>query len=443
MKKFLTLFFSVILCSSLLFSGICLADESSDTAESISDSTDPSSSADIDIHGGAAVVADLTTGRMLYFKNPDQPLYPASLTKIMTALIALDNTSLSDIVTVNQSALDALESGSMRMGVVAGQELTMEEALYALLISSANDIANAIAEHISGSADTFTELMNQYAQNLGCTQTHFANPTGLDADGVSTSAADMAIICMKAAQNDQFLKICGAPSYTVSSKITPYATDPRSEDDPYILYNQHLMISGDFPYEYAYAGKTGYTNLAQMTLATYARKDDMNLLCIILNCPYDSETYAYEDTQTLLDYCFENFDTLSEQSSRTLLQKDETTLTINGNTANASAGTDHNTAAVSEDAAAVSPIDKLILGHSWRDYALAAAILIAGVLLLILIIRQLAIYIKRRRRRKKYEQLKKARLEREHEETQTAHESETPVSGLSSEKQDDDPPQHT
>ena len=86
---------------------------------------------------------------------------------------------MDEIVTVNQSAIDPIESGSMRMGVVAGQELTMEEALYALLISSANDIANAIAEHISGSVEAFTELMNQYAQNLGCTQTHFSNPTDL------------------------------------------------------------------------------------------------------------------------------------------------------------------------------------------------------------------------------------------------------------------------
>ena len=428
MKKFLILFFSVILCSSMLFSGVCLADESSDTAESIQTDSDPSSSEDISIHGGAAVVTDLTTGKVLYFKNPDEPLYPASLTKIMTALIALDNTSMDEIVTVNQSAIDPIESGSMRMGVVAGQELTMEEALYALLISSANDIANAIAEHISGSVEAFTELMNQYAQNLGCTQTHFSNPTGLDADGVSTSAADMAVICMKAAQNDQFLKICGASSYTVSSKITPYATDPRSEDDPYILYNQHLMISGDFPYEYAYAGKTGYTNLAQMTLATYARKDDMNLLCVILNCPYDSETYAYEDTQTLLDYCFENFDSLSALSSRILLQKDQTTLTINGDTSDASdAAADSNVSETSADTSSSSPLARLFFGHTWRDYALAAAILIAGVLLLILIIRQIIIYIKPRRRRKKYEQLKKARLEREHARPE----------------QDDDPPQNT
>ena len=120
------------------------------------------------------MVTDLTTGKVLYFKNPDEPLYPASLTKIMTALIALDNTSMDEIVTVNQSAIDPIESGSMRMGVVAGQELTMEEALYALLISSANYIANAIAEATGTEVKVFYSCHNLSADDFENGETYLS-----------------------------------------------------------------------------------------------------------------------------------------------------------------------------------------------------------------------------------------------------------------------------
>lgn len=431
MKKIVSLILSALICSAMLLPGLCFAEEADSTAknsknaaqsetepENSSDETGPSlsdtdktSSSDVLIYANAAIVADLDTGKVLYYKNPDEKLYPASLTKIMTALIALDNSSLDEKLTVSENAVNSMEKGVMRMGVVAGQELTMEEALHALLINSANDIAIAIAEHISGSVEEFTKLMNEYAENLGCTQTHFSNPTGLDADDLSTSALDIAVICRKAAQNADFIEICGAKSYTVQSKIIN--SDGKENKDAYVLTNQHKMLSGEFPYEYAYAGKTGYTNAGRITLATYAKKDNMNLVSVILDCPQENDD-AYEDTQNLLDYCFDNFQSLSENAELTLNLTEQNSL-LSGGSSNQTNETEPEgqTVSPSGESSDSDSFLSLIKGHSWQDYVLAGAIILAAVILLALVIRQIVIYLKRRRRRKNYERLKKQRLEEE------------------------------
>lgn len=429
MKKILSLILSALICSAMLLPGLCFAEGTDNAAKdsetaaqsetepsNSSDETEPplsdtDTAGDVLIYANAAIVADLDTGKVLYNKNPHEKLYPASLTKIMTALIALDNSSLDEKLTVSENAVNSMEKGVMRMGVVAGQELTMEEALHALLINSANDIAIAIAEHISGSVEEFTKLMNEYAKNLGCTQTHFSNPTGLDADDLSTSALDIAVICKKAAQNADFIEICGAKSYTVQSKIIN--SGGKENEDAYVLTNQHKMLSGEFPYEYAYAGKTGYTNAGRITLATYAKKDNMNLVSVILDCPQENDD-AYEDTQSLLNYCFDNFESLSANAELTLNLTEQNSLLSGGS----SAQTDETkpaeqTVSPSDESSEPDSFLNIIKGHSWQDYALAAAIILAAVILLILIIRQMIIYLKRRRRRKNYERLKKQRLEEE------------------------------
>lgn len=431
MKKIVSLILSALICSAMLLPGLCFAEEADSTAknsknaaqsetepENSSDETGPSlsdtdktSSSDVLIYANAAIVADLDTGKVLYYKNPDEKLYPASLTKIMTALIALDNSSLDEKLTVSENAVNSMEKGVMRMGVVAGQELTMEEALHALLINSANDIAIAIAEHISGSVEEFTKLMNEYAENLGCTQTHFSNPTGLDADDLSTSALDIAVICRKAAQNADFIEICGAKSYTVQSKIIN--SDGKENKDAYVLTNQHKMLSGEFPYEYAYAGKTGYTNAGRITLATYAKKDNMNLVSVILDCPQENDD-AYEDTQNLLNYCFDNFQSLSENAELTLNLTEQNSLLSGGSSNETNETTSEGqTVSPSGESSDSNSFLSLIKGHSWQDYVLAGAIILAAVILLALVIRQIVIYLKRRRRRKNYERLKKQRLEEE------------------------------
>lgn len=403
MKKLFSLFLTVLTCSAIVFPSFAHATQISETSAEDAAQTDST-----DITAGSAVVADLNTGKVLYEKNADAKLYPASLTKIMTAMIALDNSNLTDTITVSENAVTSMQQkGVMRMSVIAGQQMTMKEALHALLINSANDIAVAIAEHISGSEDDFTALMNEYAKNLGCTQTNFSNPTGLDADNLSTSALDMAVICKKAAENSDFLKICGAKTFTFESTIMDGKGKPIKDD--YILTNQHKMISGEFPYEYAYAGKTGYTNAGQTTLATYAKKDSMNLVAVILGCSGENDA-AYEDTKKLLDDCFANYETLSKSSTKTLNLTEQNALLSD---TPVKAPETESTAA--SDDASQSTLINAVKGHSWQDYALIGAIALAAVILIILIIRQTVIYAKRRRRRKNYERMKKQRIEEETE----------------------------
>lgn len=413
MKKIFSLLLAALTCSALVMPAFAYAEETTsqsqteNTSHSETSASDSAvvSSDDVTVSAGAAVVADLNTGRVLYYKNPETKLYPASLTKIMTAMIALDNSNLTDTVTVSENAVTSMQQqGVMRMSVIAGQQMTMEEALHALLINSANDIAVAIAEHISGSVEEFTALMNQYAENLGCTQTHFENPTGLDEDSLSTSALDMAVICKNAAKDTDFLKICGAKTFTFTSTIK----DGKGKDieDDYILTNQHQMISGEFPYEYAYAGKTGYTNAGRATLATYAKKDAVNLVAVVLDCP---EETAYEDTQTLLDYCFDNYDTLDQNSTKTLELSEQNNLL-----SDKPATPPQSDTAVQESSQ--SPIIDAVKGHSWQDYIIIGAIGLAAVILLILLIRQTVIYSKRRKRRRNYERMKQKRIEEEKKE---------------------------
>jgi D-alanyl-D-alanine carboxypeptidase (penicillin-binding protein 5/6) len=168
------------------------------------------------------------------------------------------------------------------------------------------------------------------------------------------------------------------------------------------------MISGEFPYEYAYAGKTGYTNAGQTTLATYAKKDTMNLVAVVLGCPGENDA-AYEDTKKLLEHCFANYDTLSENSTKTLMLTEQNDLL-----SDTPAKMPETESAVT-DTDTQSAIINAVKGHSWQDYIVIGAIALAAVVLIVLIIRQTVIYAKRRRRRKNYERMKKQRIEEEKE----------------------------
>ncbi len=327
--------------------------------------TDEVSTDEILLYSGAGLVMDVDSGRVLYYKNPFDKKYPASLTKIMTTLMALENSSLDEIVTVSQSALDSITWDSSQLGVLAGQTLTMEEALYAMMVASANEIANAVGEHIAGSTDAFVEMMNDYAKELGCFHTHFVNPNGLHDDNHYTSVYDMAMIARAALANEEFVKICSTDTYMMTSRIllpetsengenagtsraddpmdTPESGDPFTTSDsgdftgtsmpgdptgesagangepstgePYGFYNHHKMVNGTYPYEYAYGGKTGFTENARFTLATFAKKDRMHLICILFDAPDAGNNYIYKDTAALLDYCFDNYQRLYEDSS--------------------------------------------------------------------------------------------------------------------------------
>lgn len=254
-----------------------------------------------DIQADGGILIDAASGAVLYEKNADQPYYPASITKILTALIIAENCNLDDMVTFSRHAVNDVEAGSSNMGVLPGDELTVRDCLYGLMLASANECANALAEHCSGSIEAFTELMNQKAAELGCTGSHFANPSGLNDENHYVTARDMAIITQAAIENPIFLEVDGA-LYWTHAPIKHY---PDPEDSHNTVYAHHSMLKKNNSryYEGAFAGKTGYTSLAGNTLVTCARRDDMTLICVVLN---GHQTH-YQDTKALFDFGFRNF----------------------------------------------------------------------------------------------------------------------------------------
>ncbi|MBO5488331.1 MAG: D-alanyl-D-alanine carboxypeptidase [Eubacterium sp.] len=260
-----------------------------------------------------AIVMDVQSGVILYQKDMDKREYPASITKVMTAMLAIENSSLDEVVTYSSEALQ-LESGASNIGLVAGEKITMEESLYAILLMSANEACNGVAEHIAGSTENFVKMMNERAKELGCTGTHFANTNGLWMKNHYTTAHDMALIARAAYKNPTFAKITGTKRYHIPK------TNKNKEG--HYLYNHHqMLLPGTFPqyvYEYCVGGKTGYTVKCRYTLVTYAKKDNMTLVSVVMraDAPWEQNN-EYSDSTKLLNYCFEKYKRVGIQDDAT------------------------------------------------------------------------------------------------------------------------------
>ena len=250
------------------------------------------------VQAGGAIVMDMDTGTVLYAKNVDQTFFPASITKIMTALVAIENGDLNKVISCSELVYD-IEEGSSHLGIAPGEEVTLEQALYGLMLESANDLGMAIAVEIGGSIDGFAGMMNEKAAQLGCTNTHFVNPHGLHNENHYTTAADMAKIATAAYQNPVFRRICSTVEYTIPPTNT-------TEETRYLL-NHHRMLqhSSEFYRSYCTGGKTGYTSDAWNTLVTFGEMNDLRLVCVLLrgNGAYRN----YDETAALMEYGFVNF----------------------------------------------------------------------------------------------------------------------------------------
>jgi D-alanyl-D-alanine carboxypeptidase len=236
---------------------------------------------------------DASTGTLLFSKNGETRYYPASITKLMTALLAAEKCSLPETVTFSKTATTNLESGAVTLGLIEGDKLTVEQCLYGLMLKSANEVANGLAEHVSGSVGAFSALMNARAAELGCTGTNFVNPNGLNSSSHYTTPHDMALIARAAFQNDTVRKVSSTLSYQIPATKNASART---------VTMGHKMIN---PGESRYypgvlGGKTGYTSLAGNTLVTCVEKDGVRLIAVVMK----SKTTHYEDTKALLDYGF-------------------------------------------------------------------------------------------------------------------------------------------
>ena len=247
------------------------------------------------IYAESGILVDLDTQEILYSKNIDKQLYPASITKVMTTLVAIESSSPEEPVTFSQHALDSIEWDSSNIGCRLNETLTMEQCWYAMMLNSANEVCCGVAEHISGSIEAFVEKMNQKAAELGCTNTHFSNPNGLPDETHYTTAHDMALIANAAYQNETFRQVFSTRQYEIPP--TPQYTETR------YLYNHHKMMQPDTEYYYegCLGGKTGYTETALNTLVTIASRNGKNLLCVTMRT---QGRQVYTDTASLFDYGF-------------------------------------------------------------------------------------------------------------------------------------------
>lgn len=272
-------------------------------------------------NSGAACLMDADTGAILFDANMDEQRYPASITKVMTALLVAENKQPTDTVTFGEQAVSESIPGNARIDVQLGETITVEDALHAILLASANEVCTQLAIDIAGSVEAFADMMNERAAALGCINTHFTNPNGLPDPNHYTTAHDMALIMQEAIKNETFLRVESDLSYTIQP--TNMTAAPRQ------LQNHHVMLFQDDPtygYQGAFAGKTGYTDEAHNTLVTAAKRNNITLICVVLTC--DNLDYII-DTRSLFDYGFDNFthytlkDTKTESLSGTItLPKD-------------------------------------------------------------------------------------------------------------------------
>lgn len=253
----------------------------------------------------SAIVMEVNTGTILYEKNIHEKHYPASITKILTTLLAIENCDLDEIVTFSKDAVYKNEGDTSHISRDVGEKMTMEDCLYGVMLASANECAYAVAEHVAekqgGTYSDFINLMNERAQKLGCTDSNFHNCNGLPDDEHLTTVYDMALISREAYHNSIFRTITGTGKYTINPT--------NKHSDPTYLLNHHGMLypyrSRQYLYEYCTGGKTGYTTVAGNTLVTFAEKNGITLVCVVMRT---DSVNQYVDTKSLLDFCFNEFE---------------------------------------------------------------------------------------------------------------------------------------
>lgn len=284
MKKFIT----YIITAVVLF-----------TAVNISYASEPPA-----VSTECVVLVDAQTGQVLYGKNENGRAYPASTTKIMVALLALENLELDETVTATASALSLLPPGHTNMGLKTGEQLSVRQLLYGLMLPSAGDAANVLGERISGSVDEFVKLMNRRALELGMTSTNFVNASGAHDEHHYTTALDLSILAREVMKNETFREIVKTDLYIIPP-TAQYPDERRLSNTNHLVSNRR---TSKYYYKYATGIKTGFTNAAKLCLVSAAEKDGVSLICVTLGADTtDGEMMDFVDTRNLFEYGFKNF----------------------------------------------------------------------------------------------------------------------------------------
>lgn len=275
---------------------------------------------DPEVFSESAILMEATTGTILYAKNAEEMRYPASITKILTVLLSLENGKMDDQITFSEDSVRKTEG--TRIGYNVGETISVEDCIYSVMLGSDNQCAYALSEYIGDTCEHFVEMMNERAEKIGCVNTHFTNPHGLPDDDHYTCAYDMALITKEAMKNTSFRKVFATKQYTVPA---------TNKFETRLINNHHNMVldkDANYHYDGITGGKPGYTSLALNTLVTTATQNNMELICVVMKT---SSTH-YSDTRNLLNYGFQNFSLANiSEHEKTYTQDSEDFLKVGKN----------------------------------------------------------------------------------------------------------------
>ena len=311
-KIFSLIIFAIILCSTF----------SSTLAATLAEKTDE---LEKNLSSEAVLLMEASTGKVVYEKNGYEKKYPASTTKIMTAILAIEHCNLNETATASEFAINSVPSGYSTANIQIGETLSVKDLLYALMLQSANESAVILAEHVSGSQEAFANLMNEKAKELGCKNTHFVNPNGIHNENHYTTAYDLALIAQYAMKNQTFRDIVKTTSFTL-----PATTSYPSESRTYANTNNLIIYDArnrpdNYYYKYATGIKTGYTSAAKNCLVASAEKNGIEYISVVLGASITYEStgsvsHRYVDTISLFDYAFDNFSFRKLKSANNLIK---------------------------------------------------------------------------------------------------------------------------
>ena len=254
-----------------------------------------STNAEPSVSAASVLLIDNKTNQILYKKNENEKMYPASITKIMTAIIVLENCNLDEVVTASYDAIMSVPDGYTLANIQIGEQLKIEHLLELLLLHSANDAANVLAEHVGGSIDSFISMMNTKSNELGLKNSHFTNPYGLHDENHFSTATDLALLFKYCLKNETFRRIAGQASCAIPA-TNLYGT--RS----YNTTNELLIPGNSYYYKYLTTGKTGYTSQAKECLVSSSFRNDLELICVVLGADN-----RFLDTRTIYKYGYSNY----------------------------------------------------------------------------------------------------------------------------------------
>lgn len=250
------------------------------------------------------LLAETNSGRVLYERNIDEKIYPASVTKLLTAILVVENCELDEIVTISENAVKSVPSGYVNANLQVGEELTIKDLLYVMLIPSANDAANALAEYVGGSIESFAAMMNTKAKELGCIGSHFTNPSGLHEEEHYITTRDLYLIGKEAIQNNTIKKIIGTTTYTLPS------TNAYTKESRIFTSTNYMKLKNLTKYycNYCIGGKTGYTGEAKNCVIEFAQKDGIELTAIVMGETAKQKGQKFLDAKEMFEYIFQNYE---------------------------------------------------------------------------------------------------------------------------------------